>query len=251
MASQDDGIWREEIRIHSYDVDFERKATLEAICRLFLEAAWNHAEALGMGFGHLAAQNQLWVLVRLLIRVGRYARWGESCFLHTWPREAKGIVAIREFEMRDRDGKQFGAGSSAWVVLDGTTKKPQRIDNLLRAIRTGPDRSPAGQEPSKLSPCLGPKTLQETVQYTDIDLNGHVNSGRYVAWLLDSYPFEFHRMNQVELLEVNYLGETRGGETVVIRSHEGSTGLWSHSIFRSDESEVCRARLVWIPRRPD
>ena len=166
MAQPEDLFRREEITIHSYDVDFSRDVTLEALCRCFLEAAWNHAEALGVGFAHLAAQNQLWVLARLLIKIERYAQWGESLVLNTWPREAKGIVALREFELFDRMGTQLAAGSSAWVVLDGTTKRPQRIDNLLRGIQTGPDRCAAGQEPSKLPPCVGPKTSERTVQYS-------------------------------------------------------------------------------------
>lgn len=251
MAPEDDGIWREEVRIHSYDVDFAREATLEAICRMFLEAAWNHAEALGVGFEHLAAQNRLWVLARLLIRVDRYARWRENFVLNTWPRAAKSVFALREFELLDRNGHRFVAGSSAWVVLDGVTKKPQRIEKMLKAIRTGPDRCAVGQESGKLSPCQGPMIGTRSVQYADIDLNGHVNSSRYVAWLMDSYPVEFHRQYQVQSLEINYMGETRGGETVSIRSQEEATGAWSHSILRSDESEVCRARVLWFPRRSD
>src|SRR5262249_17766605 len=207
-------------------------------------AAWNHAEGLGVGFGQLAAQARLWVLARLLVSIDRYARWGENLMLNTWPRAAKGVFALREFELRNNVGNRFAAGSSAWVVLDGTTKKPQRIDKMLRAVRTGPGRSAVGQEPSKLSPCLGPTTASRTVQYSDIDLNGHVNSSRYVAWLMDSYPFEFHSNCQVQLFEINYLGETRDGETVSVRSQEETAGVWSHSIVRVDEFEVCRARIV-------
>ena len=249
MAPEKDGIWREEIRIHSYDVDLVHHATLEATCRFFLEAAWNHAEALRVGFGHLAAENRLWVLARLLIKINRQARWAESVVLNTWPRAAKGVFALREFELIDRRENTIGAGSSAWVVLDGTTKKPQRIDKIAEGIRTGPERCAAGREPGKLAGCPGPMTATRTVAYSDIDLNGHVNSSRYVAWLMDSYPFEFHRSWQVRLLEINYTGETRGRETVFIRSLEETAGVWSHSIARTEGTEVCRARIVWAPRK--
>jgi acyl-ACP thioesterase len=250
MAPEEDGIWREEIRIRSYEVDFARQATLEGLCRLFLEAAWNHAEALGAGFGHLVAQNRFWVLVRLRILVDRYPRWGDDFVLSTWPRAGKGIFALREFELTDREGDLFVAGSSAWVVLDGTTKKPQRIEKMLDAIRTGPDRCAMGQELGKVPPCRGPTRVTRGVQYTDIDLNGHVNSGRYLAWLMDSYSFEFHQKYQVRSFEINYTGETKGTETVSIRSHEDSDGLWSHSIVSATELEVCRARVFWAPREP-
>jgi hypothetical protein len=38
------GVWTESFKVHSYDVDFNKTATLESLCRHFQEAAWNHAE---------------------------------------------------------------------------------------------------------------------------------------------------------------------------------------------------------------
>lgn len=248
MANQNDGIWKEQIRVHSYDVDFGQQATLEAICRLFLEGAWNHAEALGLGFKHLAEQNRLWVLSRLLMKMERYPRWGDMVTLNTWPRAGKGVFALREFELMDASGNQLAGGSSAWVVLDTNTKKPQRIEKMLASIRTGPQRLAVAQEPSKVPSGVGPAVPSTVVRYSDIDLNGHVNSGRYIGWLLDSYPFEFHGKHQVQLVEVNYLGETRGGETISIRSQEETPGAWCHAIEKAVGTEVCRARIVWVPR---
>lgn len=247
MAAQADGTWREEIRIHSYDVDFFQRATLEAICRLFLEAAWNHAEALGVGFAHLAEQHCLWVLVRLVIKLHRYPSWAETLTLNTWPRAAKGVFALREFELIDPIGNLVGGGSSAWAVLDAQTKKPQRIEKMLAGIRRGPERLAVALEPTKLSACQAPDTITRKTAYGDIDLNGHVNSGRYIGWLMDSYSFEFHKAHQVHLLEVNYLGETAGGETISIRSQQASPDTWCHAIYRAG-TEVSRARMVWVRR---
>lgn len=248
MAGQAEGIWQEEIRIHSYDVDFTQNATLEVLCRLFLEAAWNHAEALGVGFARLAEQNRLWVLARLLIKLGKYPRWGEQVSLNTWPRAGTGLFALREFELLDNHGHVLGGGSSAWVVLDARTKRPQRIEKMLSAIRVGPERLAVGREPSKVPPCPGTAAVTTKANYSDIDLNGHLNSGRYIGWLLDSYPLEFHARHQAELLEINYLEEVKGGETLSVRSREESPGSWSHAMEKSDGTEVCRARIVWSPR---
>jgi len=248
MAGQAEGIWKEEVRIHSYDVDFGQAATIEALCRLFLEAAWNHAEALGLGYAHLAEQNQFWVLARLLIKLGGYPQWGNLITLNTWPRAGKGLFALREFEWVDSKGQQLGGGSSAWVVLDACTKRPQRIEKMLSGIRVGPDRLAVGSEPGKVSSCSGPVTQATRANYSDIDLNGHLNSGRYIGWLLDSYPLEFHIQYQVQSLEINYLGEIKGGESLSIRSQEEGPSCWSHGMEKSDGTEVCRARIIWVPR---
>ena len=60
-------VWTERLRVCSYDVDFTRRATSVSLCRYFLEAAWNHAEALGVGFSHLQQQGRYWVLSRLVL----------------------------------------------------------------------------------------------------------------------------------------------------------------------------------------
>ena len=43
-------------------------------------------------------------------------------------------------------------------------------------------------------------------------MNNHVNGVVYVNWLMDSYSEEFHRQHRVKVLEVNFVGETRGLE---------------------------------------
>jgi acyl-ACP thioesterase len=165
--------------------------------------------------------------------------------LNTWPRTTKSLFALREFELTDSAGEQLGGGSSAWVVLDANTKKPQRLEKLLSGLRTGPEQLAVGSEPSKIEACTCPTVLTTNARYSDIDLNGHVNSGRYIGWLLDSYAFEFHKTHQAHQIEVNYLSETRGGEEISIRAVELSPATWFHTIVKTDGAEVCRARLFW------
>ena len=71
-------VWVERLKICSYDVDFTRAATSASLCRYFLDAAWNHAEALGVGYCHLQSQDKFWVLSRLRLQVARdQSRHGE------------------------------------------------------------------------------------------------------------------------------------------------------------------------------
>ena len=57
QKGENDGIWEEHATIRSYDVDAARNATIESLLRYFQEAAWNHAEHLGVGYSHLRRQN--------------------------------------------------------------------------------------------------------------------------------------------------------------------------------------------------
>jgi medium-chain acyl-[acyl-carrier-protein] hydrolase len=239
-------IWSEAVRIRSYDVDFKKQATAEAVCRFFLEAAWNHAEALGVGYSHLAQQNRFWVLARLWIQVDRAMLWGEELRLDTWPRPAKSAFAMREFEIVDGDGVQRAGGSSAWLVLDAGTRKPQRVDKLLERFQDLPQRLAIGSEPCRLDgPLDCPNGPAAKIQYSDIDVNRHTNSARYIAWVLNAYPLAFHERHGLRSLELNYVSETTAGSEVCVRSVESAPAEWLHSIVTPTGTEVCRARARW------
>jgi medium-chain acyl-[acyl-carrier-protein] hydrolase len=239
-------MWSEPLRIRSYDVDFTRRATSASLCRHFLEAAWNHAEALGVGFNQLAKQGKCWVLSRLRLEVRHSPMWGSTATLRTWPRAAKSLFAMRDFEVTDDAGTPVAAGSSAWLVLDVASKRPQRLNPLLAGLAGLDGKSALGRDPEKLPDGEGwEEVFSVNVRYADIDVNRHVNSGRYIDWMLDAYPLGFHREHGLRVLEVNFLGETLEGEVLGVRSRQTGAAVYCHSLTRASGAEVCRARLEW------
>jgi acyl-ACP thioesterase len=240
-------IWSEQFRIHSYEVALDRLATLESLCRHFQEAAWNHAEHLGVGYERLRQGNRVWVLARLRLKVERRARWGEVVTLQTWPRQAKSAFALRDFEIFDCTGVRVVAGASAWLVLDMITRKPQRVDKLVSEIGPFPEKRALEQESEKLGPIESRDRFVELVaRYSDVDVNGHVNNARYVSWIMDSYSMDFHQTHSVRSFEIDYLGETISGESISVLSQEKAPGECHHSIKKTEKgNEVCRARLFW------
>jgi medium-chain acyl-[acyl-carrier-protein] hydrolase len=245
-ASGESPIWIEQLKICSYDVDFTRHATSTSLCRYFLEAAWNHAEALGVGFAALAKQDKYWVLSRFRLEIVQPAPWGTPVTLRTWPRAIKSVFAMRDFELADGAGARFAAGSSAWLVLDAASRRPQRLQKLLPSFANLGDRTALNRDPEKLPELdTWETTYSVCVRYTDIDVNRHVNSSRYIGWILDAYPWEFHNTHAVRSLEINYLSETVAGEVLTIRTRATEPHLWSHSLCKADGHEVCRARLEW------
>jgi medium-chain acyl-[acyl-carrier-protein] hydrolase len=240
-------VWSEPLKVRSYDVDLNRRATGASLCRHFLEAAWNHAEALGVGFSHLASQGKFWVLSRLRLEARRYPTWGSVATLRTWPRPPTALFAMRDFELLDDAGTVIVAGSSAWLVLDEVSKRPQRVTRLLADVGSLSSRTALARDPEKLPDGdAWEGHSSATVRYTDIDVNGHVGSSRYIGWMLDAYPLEFHRAHWMRALEVNYLGETLAGEGLSVRTRQAGPAEFLHSLVKDNGAEVCRARLEWM-----
>jgi medium-chain acyl-[acyl-carrier-protein] hydrolase len=242
-------VWTESFKLHSFQVDFRRRATLETICRFFQEAAWNHAEALGVGFESLRQQRKVWVLSRLLVNVRDYPCWGDTITVHTWPRPVDGAFAMRDLELHAASGEVLASSASAWLILDEDSRRPQRPGKLLAGFDGYPDRRATDRDPEKLPEVSGTDSqVERPVRYSDIDVNGHVNNARYIAWLLDSYPMEFHQAHAVSQFEINFVGEARAGDILVGARAEIAPGRFSHSMDRAGGSlPVCRARFTWLP----
>jgi acyl-ACP thioesterase len=132
-------------------------------------------------------------------------------------------------------------------VLDFDSRKPKRIDKLIRGIESFSTRQALERDPEKLDKVFFQSNPpQRTASYSEIDVNGHVNNARYIGWIMDSYSFDFHRAHSIQSIEVNYLGETVCGEMVSISSEQTAPEECWHSIVKSGtRMEVFRAKVNW------
>ncbi|WP_136083274.1 acyl-[acyl-carrier-protein] thioesterase [Pontiella desulfatans] len=245
MSDQVKPEWHAEHLIASYDVDPNCVARLPVFCRFMQEAAYFHAEHLGVGHSQLSPSGISWVLARMRIEIGRLPKWGESIRLRTWPSNRDRLFYHRDFEITDGDGKLLLLASTAWFVID--IRKRQRIipDWWETAnFPVGAKVFRSKLERLKSYGCEGGEPM--AVNYGDLDQNGHVNNVRYMEWILNSLPREFHQSNRLQSIEVNYLAEAVYGHQVSICASEPEPLVFDHAI-RADGADLFRARSVWKP----
>ncbi|MBP1595733.1 MAG: hypothetical protein H6Q05_1110 [Acidobacteria bacterium] len=242
-----EGIWVEETDIRSYDVDISSRLTIESLLKIFQEAAWNHAEHLGLGFSHLGKRNQVWVLSRMMLAVESYPEWGQPVVARTWPRGCKSLLALRDFELLDMQGRKLAGAASGWMIIDLQSRKPQRAEPFIQPIRTFPERRAVGADPEKITPDgEGSRPVILKVKYSDLDLNNHVNNAAYARWILDGYPVDFHRRHRVRRFHLNFLAEVNADDSVAISTREVDPLHRIHTLRRQrDGVESCRAEVIW------
>lgn len=49
-------------------------------------------------------------------------------------------------------------------------------------------------------------------RYSDIDINGHVNSIRYIEHILDLFPIELYKESRIRRFEMAYVAESYYGD---------------------------------------
>ena len=237
--------WIDEYLIHSYEVDKDSCLSIVSAINYFQESAWRNAEALGVGYNDLATKSRFWILSRMYVEMYRYPLWGDTIQVETWPKGIENLFALRDFRFKSADGKElFGAGVSAWLIIDGNTHRLQRIEQVCEGI----PRYPHSALEHKLGKIVTAKTLTSQarviVGHTDIDVNNHVNNVSYLNWAVNYLPLESDGLT-VRSAELNFLSEARLRSPIELFYACEDETTWICSLRNTDTGkEYCRVRLI-------
>ena len=238
-------------RVYSYHTDSRCRLSLTAMLHFLQETAGSHATANGFGFDTLGASRLFWVLSRLTLKVWAYPRWNDELLLRTWSKAPGALMGNRDFELLNAQGEVVAVASTAWIMVDVASRRPQRIERFGSAFPHVLDRHAIPEPPEKL-PALPAGSDAETspareIMLSDIDMNGHVNNACYARWLLDAFP-HLHRDDQeVKTLEVNFLRESRAGEHYAVSMRQTTEECRAYSVTRCEDGlELARARVLMV-----
>jgi len=237
--------WVDQYLVHSYEMDQQSRLSLVSAINYFQESAWRNAEALGLGFQELAAKDRYWVLSRMYIEMYRYPLWGDSVQLETWPKGMESLFAMRDFRIKSADGKELlGAGATAWLIIDGTTHRLQRIEQVCVDMPCYPQNAVEHKlDKIALAATMTPN-IRIIAGYTDVDVNRHVNNVCYLSWAVNYLPVENEQLT-VRSAEINFLSEARLHSPIEILYGSDDDQTWVCSLRNPDTGkEYCRVRLV-------
>jgi medium-chain acyl-[acyl-carrier-protein] hydrolase len=242
--------FEKEYKIPVYDTGPDGKLSLYSLFNYLQDIASEHAVRLKFGRDDLMKENRFWVLSRIVSDIYLWPLWEETIIVRTWPRGTDKLFAIRDYEVQYTDGRNIASGSSSWLIVDRTTKRIQRPDEMLTRFNSDISvKNSLGRNAEKVAPAsdTGQKTGCFKIKVSDLDVNLHTNNVRYIKWVTDTYDLN-HILNYTPVsLEVNYLSESVFGEEVFILSdNEKNMSSFNHSIIRSaDNKELCRMRIDW------
>lgn len=195
------------------------------------------------GYDELIAKNMAWVLSRMRFRFLEAPVWGDRLTVKTWHRGAFGPFFVRDFEVLSEDGRRVIEATSSWVIIDVDSRRMARPEDVLPkedtschdfAIETpaGKVIMPRGVEPEYV--------MTHKVAYSDIDLVGHTNNARYVAWALDCMDYGENGVS-VDKVEIVFHHEARPGDEIVL--YRSVKDGWTFVEGRRDGTQIFCVRL--------
>ena len=161
----------------------------------------------------------------------------------------------RDFEVKTPDGTTYGYGRSVWALIDTDSRQPTDIlsihDGLINQyIDTDTPCPIAKSSRVKMSPDA---EYVRTVQtcYSDVDINGHINSVKYIEHIIDLWPVDWFRSHRIARFEIAYVAESHGGDNLLFYREKTADNEWCVRIMKQtpeseEKVEVCRSKVKFV-----
>ena len=173
-------------------VDGDLGMNMAGIVHFFQDCAVAHSEALGKKMAELDKMKDAWFLSGWQIEVLQYPKLGEEISVRSWAHGNKGMYGYRNFDILNEQGEQLVRANSIWVFMNLEKMKPEKpteeaiegyeiepaldMEYAARKIKVFEEEYRTVQE-SALEPIMVKKSF--------VDLNQHMNNGRYVEEALN------------------------------------------------------------------
>lgn len=220
-----------------------------------LNAADFHSSDRGYGMVYLNTIHRTWVLSRLVIELNQIPKAYEKFVVETWIDSAMRYFTSRNFKITNNDGRIFGYGKSIWAMIDTETRQPSDILSVREGL--------INEYVDKDYPCPIVKPsrvkiddnaeLVRTIEthYNDVDINGHINSIKYIEHVLNLWDVDWYREHQIKRFEIAYTSESHQGDSLSFyrTSSTDEENQYNLKITRSksgqEELETCRCKILF------
>jgi len=245
-----DKIGRYEFMAEPFHCDFSGHLFMGHLGNHMLNAADFHSTARGFGMRYLMTIQRSWVLSRLAIEMNEQPEQYDKFTVETWVESAMRYFTSRNFRVVNSDGRVYGYGRSIWAMIDTETRQPSdifAIDNgsINDWIETEHDCPIEKGGRVKMSDNA---QLVETIEthYNDVDINGHINSVKYIEHVLDLWPMEWYREHRIKRFEIAYVAEAHAGDRLSFYREETGLGEYCIRICRNENIEVARSKVLFV-----
>lgn len=240
-----------------FHCDFTHHLFMGHLGNHLLNAADYHSTERGFGMNYLNPIHKTWVLSRLAVEMTAMPEQYQQFHVETWVEGAMRYFTKRNFRISDGNGRVFGYGRSVWAMIDTESRQPQDILAIRNGaindwIETGYDCPISDGSRVKMG---GDAQLVRSIDtyYNDVDVNGHINSIKYIEHVLDLFPPQMYSSHALQRFDIAYVAESHGGDRLLFFREdetEASDGLQSFKIKivkenSTEKAEVCRCKLTF------
>ncbi len=237
--------------VEPFHVDFSGRMFLGILGNHLLNAAGNHSQRRGWGIGALNETSHTWVLSRLSIEMEEMPPQYAHGEITTWVESVIKLFTNRNFAILRPDGTAYGYARSIWAMIDMQTRRPCDLltlydgDILRYVVSDAENHCPiAGHGRFRFRDPQLVRTID--THYSDVDINGHINSIKYIEHILDLFPIERFRSQRLQRFEIAYKTESYLGDRLSFYIQSIDDNETDVEVRKNDSDIVCQAKVRFV-----
>lgn len=196
------------------------------------------------GITAMREYDAMWVFVKNTLRVFSRPNWREEYELRCFVSSHSTAKLLVDTEL--------------WSTSSNETLAHARLELCALDLQTGRIRKASTVGVSDEIPCESPlpelaftrfpkesHTILETVKVrsTNLDYCSHTNNIEYLRFILNTYPAEHFKEQEITKLEIHYGNQTFEGDEIVISRH--CDGLTDYFSLQSGQTPAADCMIVW------
>lgn len=234
--------WSEGFKVKFHETDANEVAGVSQIFKYIQEAALCQLNNQHPSYHELLAQKKAFVLsaIRLEMHAPIFAY--DEIIARSWACPSRGVSFIRSYEI-ERDGEILCEAVSTWALVSTDEKKLYTVEDIDTSayymdapVET--ERPARVRIPSALTMSL---VGEYTVQYSDIDMNGHMNNTNYPRVICNCIP-NLERL-RVKSIGIYFSNEAVKDETLKIYMTKVDNRIYFRTL-RADGKTNIEAELI-------
>ncbi|MCF0160542.1 MAG: acyl-[acyl-carrier-protein] thioesterase [Bacteroidaceae bacterium] len=236
-----------ELTAEPFHVDFTGHLTMGVLGNHLLNCAGVHASSRGFGISELNTNHYTWVLSRIAIELDEMPYQYDRFTIDTWVEDVYRLFTNRNFRISKED-KPIGYARSIWAMIDLNTRQPADVlqlhgGNITNYI-TDEIECPI-EKPGRIRVRQEHPVDKVVARYSDIDINGHVNSMRYIEHMMDQFGLDYLEKHSIKRFEVAYSAEAYFGDTLNIFMEPTAEHTFEFELRKDDGTACVKSKLIF------
>lgn len=230
-----------------FHVDFTERLTMGVLGNHLLNCAGFHAAERGFGIATLNENHYTWVLSRLAIELEDMPRAYQKFSIQTWVENVYRLFTDRNFAILNEEGNPVGYARSVWAMISMESRKPIDLLTLHGGAITDYicDKECPIARPGRIKVDESEPVCEYQARYSDIDINGHVNSIKYIEHILDLFPMEMFREKSVRRFEMAYVAESYYGDLLTFYREWKAENEYDIEVKKNNAEVVVRSKVIF------
>lgn len=231
-----------ETRIQNDGGEEGKEIGVSGILSIFQDTMTALNNHLGMSYDDLMALGYVWFVTKYWLRVSRWPVQGERILVETELTAAEGFIAERTFYLSDSNGNLLMQSVSDWMLNSLSEQRIVRLEEVpeMEIYEVVGDKRTNFRRLNRVTHWSDQR--EHLVEEADLDVNRHVNHGKYVVWVEDWLAEANQNIRDFNDIKVIYKSQAYLGDALTLKIAPQGGG-YRFDMLSEDGQPACQIEI--------